>query len=370
VTIGGELAGTLSVSSNLDSTRTAAGLFRGAIIESGAYMLHDLPSLTTYGELFGAAFAAALGRAPTNAACLQDQSFEDILAAQVKVFGGNGISPDFGTRVLPQGLQAAFSTGEFIRVPVLQGTNANEGRLFEPGLIPFASPPTNVIAAGGPANFDLANPNAFCGGTKCTYPQEIHLFLAGLGLSAEFNTATFDNLLARKYPLTDFPDPFLGEDATSADEALSQIFTDLVFACNGSDSNIDLFRFVPVFGYEFNDPNAPPVGDTPVIPPNDVFGFPTASEHAAELAFLFDFGKPLSADEQELATKMKTYWANFVKTGDPNLGKIVDPWLPFQVIGAVQDLIPGPRSPHPFFSFRAEHFCETWQPILAEEPQR
>src|SRR6516165_8162116 len=69
----------------------------------------------------------------------------------------------------------------------------------------------------------------------------------------------------------------------------SQIFTDLVFACNGSDSNIDLSRFVPVFAYEFNDPEAPPVGNEPVTPPNDVFGFPTASEHASELQFLFNF---------------------------------------------------------------------------------
>lgn len=67
---------------------------------------------------------------------------------------------------------------------------------------------------------------------------------------------------------------------------------------------------------------------------------------------------------------MKTYWANFVKTGDPNFGTIVHPWLPFQVIGAVQDLIPGPATPHPFFDFRQEHFCGTWQTVLQEEPQQ
>jgi para-nitrobenzyl esterase len=79
----------------------------------------------------------------------------------------------------------------------------------------------------------------------------------------------------------------------------------VVFACNGSDSNRDLARFVPVFGYEFNDPKAPPLGSVPVKPPNDVFGFLTASEHAAELQFLFNFGTPLSVDEQELAGHMQ-----------------------------------------------------------------
>src|SRR5580700_597310 len=129
VTVGGESAGGLSVSSNLTSTTTATGLFRSAIIESGAYMLHDVPSEGVYGVIFGASFDAVLGcTQPNDAACLRAAPVESILAAQGEVFGANGISPDFGTKILPRGLQQAFSQGEFIRVPVLQGTNANEGR--------------------------------------------------------------------------------------------------------------------------------------------------------------------------------------------------------------------------------------------------
>jgi para-nitrobenzyl esterase len=380
VTIGGESAGGLSVSSNLESVDTAFGLFRGAIIESGGYMLHDLPDETTYGELFGPGFDQVLGcTPPEDASCLRAASVASILAAQNKVFGSFGISPDFATKVLPQGLRHAFSRGEFFHVPVLQGTNANEGRLFEPADIPFPSNPILAIEAGGPANFDLANPNTFCAtpqgtGTPvpCTYPQEINLFLAELGVPAAAATASFANLLAGEYPLADFPDPFLPNNAPSADEALAQIFTDAVFACNGLDSNRDLSRFTAVFAYEFNDPNAPS-GGKPIIPPNDVFGFPTASEHASELQFLFNFGTTLSAGEQQLATEMKTYWANFVKTGDPSIGNFVmpvSPWLPFNDLHLVQDLVPGPETPHPFFTFADEHFCRTWQPILVEEPQR
>src|SRR5580700_9516829 len=51
VTIGGESAGGLSVSSQLASTNTGRNLFRGAIIESGGYMYHDVPSLATYQTL-------------------------------------------------------------------------------------------------------------------------------------------------------------------------------------------------------------------------------------------------------------------------------------------------------------------------------
>jgi para-nitrobenzyl esterase len=339
-------------------------------------MLHDVPSEEVYGEIFGAFFDEALGcTQPNDATCLRGASVTSILTAQGEVFGANGISPDSGTKVLPHGLQHAFSGGEFIRVPVLQGTNANEGRLFEPADFPFASTFLNVVAAGGPANFDLNNPNTFCEAAgsstpaECSYPQEINLFLGVIGFPAAENTATLDTLIADEYPLANFPDPFLPNNAPSSDEALAQVFTDLVFACNGSDSNIDLSRFVPVFGYEFNDPNAPPVVGfgTVIEPPNDVYGFPTASEHASELQFLFNFGTTLSTDEQQLASEMKTYWGNFVKTGDPNLPRHVSFWLPFNVFGAVQDLVPGPRDPNPFFNFRQEHFCRIWQPFIAGE---
>jgi para-nitrobenzyl esterase len=379
VTIGGESAGGLSVTSNLASTTTANGLFRGAIIESGAYMLHDLPSQAAYGAIFGAGFDAVLGcSTPSDAACLRAAPVASVLAAQSAVFGGNGISPDFGTRVLPIALKDALSQGDFIRVPVLQGTNANEGRLFEPGEIPFASTLPNIQAAGGPANFDLTHANTYCATPQgigapvvCSYPQEVGLYLGGLSVGLGFPTVDvspgFVAEVLEEYPLPKFPDPFLPNDAPSADEALSQIFTDAVFACNGADSNRDLARFVPVFGYEFNDPKAPPLGSVPVKPPNDVFGFPSASEHSAELQFLFNFGAPLSVDEQELAGYMQTYWANFVSTQDPNWPRHVPVWLPYDFDETLQDLVPGPQRPHPFLTFRREHFCHTWQPIVAAE---
>ena len=379
VTVGGESAGGLSVTANLTSTTTGQGLFHGAIIESGAYMLHDLPSQATYGELFGPGFDAALGCSPSNdAVCLRAAPVASVLAAQSEVFGSNGISPDFGTRVLPHALKDALSRGEFFRVPVLQGTNANEGRLFEPGEIPFASTLPNIQAAGGPANFDLAHANTYCStpqgtGTPvvCSYPQEVGLYLGALSVGLGFPTAdvspSFVKQVLEKYPLSQFPDPFLPHDAPSADEALSQIFTDAVFACNGADSNRKLSHFVPVFGYEFNDPNAPPLGSVPIRAPNDVFGFPSASEHSAELQFLFNFAAPLSANEQELASQMQTYWANFVSTKDPNRPRPMPAWLPYNFFEPSQALVPGPQRPHPLFTFGQEHFCRTWEPVVAAE---
>ena len=145
VTIGGELAGGLSVSTHLASTNTFRGLtgrdlFGGAIIESGAYMYHDVPSLATYQTLsntFAQQDANAFCGGTLTLACLQGLTAAQVFANE-RHFGGFGIAPNFGTKILPRDLHTAFSTGQFNQVPVLQGTNANEGRLFEPSFFPSA----------------------------------------------------------------------------------------------------------------------------------------------------------------------------------------------------------------------------------------
>jgi para-nitrobenzyl esterase len=231
-----------------------------------------------------------------------------------------------------------------------KGTNANEGRLFEPSFFPSAvtapkgTGPT-IVAAGGPASFDLQVPNILCAtpqftGTPaiCSYLQEIQFFLETLVTatpSTQGPTAPFTEAVVaaaataeREYPIANFHN-FVPQTTSSipglnnnfgggnVEEALSQIFTDFVFACNGFDSNSDLSRRVKVFAYEFNDPNAPNKAGVPG-PGSNGSGFTTASQHAAELQYIFNFGSAFTAAQATLATDMKTYWANFVKTGDPN----------------------------------------------------
>ena len=86
---------------------------------------------------------------------------------------------------------------------------------------------------------------------------------------------------------------------------------------------------------------------------------------------------------------MKTYWANFVKTGNPNssglatLVSLRSPpppfWPPFTPGNQrIQSLTPPglltPQGPQPFDTFTTEHFCSTWQPLLTfnngNEPQQ
>jgi para-nitrobenzyl esterase len=413
VTIGGESAGGLSVSSHLASTNTfrhltGQHLFGGAIIESGAYMYHDVPSLATYQTLsntFAQKDANASCAGSLTLACLQGLTTTQLFANE-GVFGGFGIAPNSDTKILPLDLHTAFSTGQFNHVPVLQGTNANEGRLFEPAFFPSVvtapgGTASTIFAAGGPASFDLQVPNILCAtppftGTPatCSYLKEIEFFLTTLITATPSNsgpTSPFTEAVVAtsataesEYPIINFHN-FVPQTSSSipglnnnfgggnVDEALSQIFTDVVFACNGFDSNRDLSKRVPVFAYEFDDPNAPNRAGVPG-PGSNGSGFTTASEHAAELQYIFNFGSDFTAAQAQLATDMKTYWANFVKTGNPNgTGDDEDdegpPFWPVfnshdddERDADTQRLTP--RGPAPFDTFTTEHFCNTWEPVL------
>jgi para-nitrobenzyl esterase len=342
VTISGESAGGLSTLSNLASP-TAHDLFRGAIVESGAYMIFNIPSLAAQ-EARGVAFATAVGCTGTSAkiaACLRAAPAAALIAAQ----GIIDTSPTKGVPTLPQGLSDAFSSGEFNQVPVMQGTNLNEGTLFEP----FAFDPTYTFVPGGPLN-------ALIAAHSLTYTQAV----AGL-LGPEDAAA-----VAALYPPANFLNPDAG-DAASADEAWGQIYTDLVFTCHGLTADELLVKFVPVYAYEFADPNAPNLFQ-PLI------GFSYGASHGSELQYILSPApgapvqpQPLTAGGTLLAEEMKAYWTNFVKHGTPNGSDVrfvnarddeLADWPRFDADGDVQLLVPGPAEPHPFEGFGAEHNCQ------------
>ena len=123
VTIFGESAGGLSVLSQLASPG-ARGLFAKAIVESGAYDLTQAPLATA--EAAGEAFATSAGCASQTAACLRSLPVSTILANQT----ASGYTPDIDGQVLTQSIGTALSSGQFNRVPVIDGTNHDEWRLF------------------------------------------------------------------------------------------------------------------------------------------------------------------------------------------------------------------------------------------------
>src|SRR3954447_1274787 len=128
VTIDGESAGAWSVCGHLVAT-SSSGLFDKAMMQSGS-CYSQTPARA---EQRGTAFATAAGctDAATQDACLRSASVAKLLDAS------NGFSAAFvsGTLTFPEPLNAAVNAGRFQRVPLLIGSNRDEGRTFAQGFI-------------------------------------------------------------------------------------------------------------------------------------------------------------------------------------------------------------------------------------------
>jgi para-nitrobenzyl esterase len=123
VTIFGESAGGLSVFSQLASP-SSESLFQKAIIESGAYALNT--QTLAAAEAAGTAFAAAAGCNAQTAACLRALPVTTLLANEDFA----GYTPNIDGDFFPLSLNTALATGQFHHVPVIQGSNHDEWRLF------------------------------------------------------------------------------------------------------------------------------------------------------------------------------------------------------------------------------------------------
>ena len=141
VTIAGESAGGLSVLAHLVS-RGSRGLFQKAIIQSGAFALNQQPLAAA--ETAGEAFAAKAGCPDQTAAVPAQPAGRGPRRARP--------SPDIpgvvDGQVLTEPIGTALAAGRFARVPILNGTNHDEERIF----VTFGraiSGGTNVAIPGG-----------------------------------------------------------------------------------------------------------------------------------------------------------------------------------------------------------------------------
>jgi len=343
VTIAGESAGAIDSCSHLASP-TAAGLFRGAIIESGCIVFQYPQALLE--TLTGAPFVNALNC--TTLACLQAAPVSAVLAAELPLGWVVVVGPSVPT--LPETPQQAFSDDNFNRVPVIQGTNLNEGRLFVPLF-------NGVVTSG-------------------TYASVV------AGLFAAYTNPPLATIESH-YPIANY----LTDGAAAAPgEAVAAIVTDSLFACTARTADQLLSQYVPVWAYEFKDTNAPELFNMPTV-------FPYGAAHASELQFIFDPNGffpnlyyqvptdpfPLSPDERRLSREMVRYWTNFVATLDPNYsgtgwkpgpagwggGGYEDFWLRYD---STSDDVQALTTPHPLteFGFGAEHKCGLWQQLGLE----
>ena len=264
VTIFGESAGGTSVQALLASPHSK-GLFHRAIVQSA--WLTD----TNYAALKEASpvgpSAEERGSAWVTAQFPEADSLADLRAVDMNAMNtaqqaGFGVHVTIDGDFMPDHVLTTFAQGRQMDVPVMAGTNTDEGTMFV-GALPF-----NTVA-----DYEA-------------------------GMQAAFGDHGASILAL--YPATDGPSLF---------QAKNQLITDTWFV-QGTRNMLAGMANVPspAWQYHFSRRSIA----------NPMMG----AAHAAEIAYAFNnLTAPAADDEtdQALADAMIQYWVRFAATGDPNV---------------------------------------------------
>lgn len=306
VTLFAESAGAWSAC-YLMTSPGSEGLFQRVIMQSGGCLE---PSSLVSAEATaraGPEFARSLGceDGPGQAACLKGLPAWRVQRAPSVREGLNGHGswgPVHTDATVPENPAVAFHQGRFTRVPVIIGTNRDEGRLF-----------ANEVK-------DVDR-----------YQKETIWMYGDVG----------ERVLAR-YPV--------GPDGPAY--AIAEHFTDQRFACPSQALRRQLARYVPVWGYEFAD------RDAPFVLPKRIVGLDLGAYHASELAYVFGTSwifadvKRFTPEQKALSARMRGLWAGF---GQKDFGP---DWPRVEGAGPVRVFQPqGDRLDDNFFERR---HCDFW----------
>jgi len=279
VTISGQSAGGEQVFA-LVASPYAAGLFQRAISMSSPASL-SMPTVEKAAAK-RAGLLAELGctDTATQPACLRSVPAQRLLDAShiswdlIQLLGLQW-TPTVDGAVLPDQWLNLFRQGKFNKVPIMVGHTKEEARLF-------VAISENV--QGGPMT--------------TTRVEERSRSFFGIASRAVF----------LKYPERDFATP---------GDGMAQVIVDSLFATGLNNNRDVLSQYVPVYGYQFCDPNA---AESHVHALYSKVG----CAHDSDLPYLFQWDdftgkKPAHTPEQQaLAFQMGRYWGNFAASGDPN----------------------------------------------------
>lgn len=320
LTIFGESAGGQSVIDQLISP--GAGPLSAAIAQSGSYVT-NLPSLAKQ-EKAGRDSAKTLGCPDQSGACLHKLSASALNVLNPLTNLG-GVSAVVDGRVIPMAPAKAFAKGRFQHIPVINGSNHDEYRLFV-GLTRWA---TNAGAM-----------------TRTEYVAKINGQFGQMAPS-----------VLKHYPVKEFAQP---------DYAYAAVITDVAFACNTHLLTVQMARYTSVYEYELDDPDAP-TASGPVLP-----DFSYGSAHSSDLSYLFPTYNiaafhpagppPLSADQQRLRASIQEAWVNMARSGSP-AGASTGAWPVFSSASPQIMSLSPPRGAVTL-AFPHDHRCALWKSLL------
>ena len=331
VTIAGESAGAGSVCMHLLAPQATNGLFQKAIIQSAACMakMHTAEE----GNQIGVKVAAKAGCSDQASAlsCMRAKSVKELLEAGSAVAGSDltAFFPIVGNKSQPLQGADAIRSGKFALVPMLNGGNHDELRLYV----------AYDVQAGKTV-------------TAQNYPTY---------LKAVYGDNT-ESVLA-EYPADRYPSPPAALGSVLSDYNPAVALNNCGFLQTAETAS----RFVKVYEYEFADPHAPPVTTDP--------GFEMGAVHSAELPYFFPHfsnttkldGPDLAPASQKVADQMVEYWTSFARSGTP-ISADSPSWSIFQSSTRVIRFEPGKVGE---YDAGAEHRCAFWKklyPSLARQP--
>ncbi len=273
VTIFGESAGGVNVG-NLLTTETASGLFHRAIIQSGTPLLGDYETARQEGIDFVDSFIID-GDDTEKIANMRKVDPDSLVAGLEHPTGGGKVQlawqPVVDGRIFRDHPSAVFMTGNFNRIPLIVGSNADE-------MLPQV-PPT-------------------------VYPFMV---------SAILDSLVPQELLGEALEI--YPPGSTGEEAR---ESYARILTDAQFTVTARRTArcVSLNQAEPVWRYFFTHTHSPSI---PIV--SD-----WGSYHGMELLYLFNtwedsplaFGPWYTPQDDSVQNQMLTYWTNFAYTGNPN----------------------------------------------------
>lgn len=267
VTIGGESAGSMSVSAQMASP-LSSGLMQRAIGESGAMLGNLKPPPRALSEQQGAAFERHVGA----------HSLADLRAmsasALLKACGDEGM-PEFGPTIdgyfLPRSPEAIYQAGGQAHIPLLVGSNSQEGYYAD---LLHDKPPT-------PANYRAA-------------------------VEQQFGTHADEAL--KLYPGNTEAEVKASGTALAGDQFIAFSTGRWMHLQNRTGD-------APVYYYDFT--RARPAKRDGSAGPDP------GAVHSGEIEYALGnlSGNAVYAwtdDDRRVSATMEGYWANFIRTGDPN----------------------------------------------------